>query len=339
MRARLESVLNETWYGARRPGVLLRTLESVYGGAYGIARRRELRRRATDLVGRPIVVVGNLTAGGSGKTPLVIHLCGLLAEAGLQAAVVSRGYGRHGRDDILVQAHLDPRDTGDEPLMIHRRCRVPVLVSTDRVAATRRLLAEGADVVISDDGLQRLRLPRAMELCVVDGSRGFGNGRLLPAGPLREPIQRLAEVDHVLCNGSAGHPTVPAASVTMRLRPGEPIALAGDSKISFQELAEHSRAAPVEAFAGIGHPEGFFRLVEGLGLRIRRNPFPDHHPFSSRDFSQFGGRTILMTEKDAVKCMRLGLGDAWYLPVQAELPESWDTEFIRQARMLAGREE
>jgi tetraacyldisaccharide 4'-kinase len=339
MRARLESVLNETWYGTRQPGILLQALESVYALTYPVAQRSELRRQAADLVGRPIVVVGNLTAGGSGKTPLVIHLCSLLREAGFKPAVVSRGYGRRGRDDVLVHARQDPLDTGDEPLMIHRRCGVPVLVSDNRIAATRRLFAAGADLVISDDGLQRRRLPRAMELCVISGIRGFGNGRLLPAGPLREPLARLQTVDHVVCNGAASHPSVPRSSVAMRLRPGEPASLADGSRAPVRELIEHSRSRPIEALAGIGDPEQFFALVEGLGIRINRHPFPDHHPFTARDLAQFEGRTILMTEKDAVKCMRLGIENAWYLPVKAELPAGWDAEFIRQVTALAEQEE
>ncbi len=191
--------LQETWYGDRKPGLLLSALERVYAGVS--ASRRERSRPDPTLVGRPIIVVGNITAGGTGKTPLVIRLCELLQEAGLSVGVISRGYGRSSSGAVTVTRDTAPGEGGDEPVLIARRCGVTVHVDEDREAAAHAAFAAGADVVLADDGLQRSSLPRAMELCVVDGARGFGNGRLLPAGPLREPIERLARVDWVVRNG------------------------------------------------------------------------------------------------------------------------------------------
>lgn len=335
MRARLESFMHDTWYGGRGPGLFLRVLEPVYRWGYTAAQKREQAACAEDLSGMPIVVVGNLNAGGTGKTPLVVHLCQLLLRAGLNPGVASRGYGRRVRHDIQVARHHDPRDTGDEPLLIHRRCGVPVLVAENRVTAARSLFRQGADVVISDDGLQRRRLPRAMEICVVDGSLGFGNGRLLPAGPLREPLQRLASVDYVVCNGAARHPSLPGDCVAMNLRPGQPASLSGEAKSSIAELARRSRAEPVVAVAAIGNPKRFFRSLEELGIRVTPRPFADHHRFSARDFDALRGATVLMTEKDAVKCAGFGLENAWYLPVDAAMPDAWDTEFVRRCVALA----
>ena len=188
MRAAIESSLNKTWYGTRPPGVLLTSLEKLYRYLSGAQRARALAQRAADLEAKPIVVVGNLTAGGAGKTPLVIRLCELALECGLRPGVISRGHGRSAKGAVRVSASNTAAEAGDEPLMIASRLGVAVMVDVNREQAARTLFDEGVDMVISDDGLQRLSLPRVLEFCVVDEQRGFGNGRLLPAGPLREPV-------------------------------------------------------------------------------------------------------------------------------------------------------
>ena len=337
MRARLESVLNDTWYGGHPPGLILRMLEKAYRPAFSVARKRELAARAVDLENEPVIVVGNITAGGAGKTPLVIHLCKLLSSAGLKAGVVSRGYGRHGREQILVSDRHGARQVGDEPLLIHRRCGIPVMVGSNRVTATRELLRTGADLVISDDGLQRLRLPRALEICVVDGARGFGNGHLLPAGPLREAVARLDSVDYVVCNGEPGDAAALQGSIVMRLEPGTPASLDGLTTMAMEQLVHRSQQSQVDAVAGIGNPDRFFGLLEKLGINARRHRFSDHHRYSAGDFHGMADSLILMTEKDAVKCAALGLQNAWCLPIDARLPAAWEHEFVARAREIVTR--
>ncbi len=334
MRARLETLLTDTWYGGRQPGPLLRTLERLYRPLQAAQRRRELSARAGDLEGAPIVVVGNLTAGGSGKTPLVIRLCQLLSGVGIRPGVVSRGYGRTSREPLRVNEQHGAGEAGDEPLLVFRRCAVPVQVGPDRVESARRLFADGVDVVISDDGLQRLRLPRAMEICVVDGEQGFGNGRLLPAGPLREPVGRLETVDHVLCNGTGEAAAGLQGCIAMRLEPADAISVEGSARMSLEDLARQSREQPVHAVAGIGNPGRFFSLLSGLGIRAHDHPFPDHHRYEAGDFEGLGDGLLLMTEKDAVKCRGFGLDDAWCLPVEARLPAAWEDEMMVAIREL-----
>ena len=330
-----EARLLETWYGDRPPGVLLSALERVYAGVS--ARRRRAATPEPDLVGRPIVVVGNITVGGTGKTPLTIRLCELLKQAGLRVAVISRGYGRDGSDPVRV-THATPAALGgDEPVLVARRCAVPVYVDRNREAAARAALGEGAEVVLSDDGLQRASLPRVLELCVVDTSRGFGNGRLLPAGPLREPAERLETVDWVIANGTEPLPDLPDAlrspPVRMCLAPIAFHRLDGDATVPVED-APGRFAAALAAVAGMGNPERFFRTLEGLGLAgFDEHPFPDHHAFRAEDFTTLRG-TVLMTEKDAVKCADLPLNDAWALRVEARLPGDWEAEFVARVRSL-----
>ncbi len=327
--------LQDTWYGDRKPGLLLSALERVYAGVS--ASRRERARPDPTLVGRPIIVVGNITAGGTGKTPLVIRLCELLQEAGLSVGVISRGYGRNSSGAVTVTRDTAPGEGGDEPVLIARRCGVTVHVDEDREAAARAAFEAGADVVLADDGLQRGSLPRVMEFCVVDAARGFGNGRLLPAGPLREPVERLAQVDWVVSNGEGALEDVPVdlrnPLLPMRLRPGVFRRLDGTAEVSAVEAPTQFTGA-VTAVAGMGNPERFFGTLAQIGLEgFTRRPFPDHHDYKSSEFADIGG-TVLMTEKDAVKCAGLGLEDAWALQVDAELPPEWASEWVASVRAL-----
>lgn len=326
--------LQDTWYGGREPGFLLTALERVYAGVSSARRRRARPEEA--LEGRPVVVVGNITAGGTGKTPLVIRLCELLAARDLAAAVVSRGYGRRGSGPVNVTADTSAEEGGDEPVLIARRCRVPVFVDEDREAASLAAFGAGAAVVLSDDGLQRLSLPRTMELCVVDAARGFGNGHLLPAGPLREPVERLETVDWIICNGDPQglfddgtlDPAWRARTIEMRLAPTSLRRLGTTESLSADMAIEVLGGEPLTALAGMGHPERFFATLESLGLHgFDRRPFPDHHPFTREDFDGIRG-PVVMTEKDAVKCEALGLDDAWCLQVGAVLPPEWERRWL-----------
>jgi tetraacyldisaccharide 4'-kinase len=261
-----------------------------------------------------IIVVGNITAGGSGKTPLVIRLCHLLRQAGFKPGVISRGYGRKERGLRLVSPASDPGVVGDEPLLIAQRAAVPVIVSADRCEAARRLLKQQINVIISDDGLQHYRLPRTLEICVIDGNRGFGNGRLIPAGPLREPVERLASFDHIIVNGVTD------------LVPDE---LPVDSGQSWR-LAQFA-GCKANAVAGIGNPARFFDLLRHAGIKVIEHVFPDHHVFGAADFEKMDASLpVMMTEKDAVKCKSLGLKNAWFLSVDAVLPSEWEQDLLRR---------
>ena len=333
MRAALERRLNTTWYGEAPPGVLLTLMERLYRYSSARARSRSLANHARDLVAKPIVVVGNLTAGGSGKTPLVISLCELARECGLRAAVISRGYGRSGKGHIVVSRQHTAKDVGDEPLLIARRTGVPVVVDASRERAARALFEDNVDIIISDDGLQRLSLPRMLEFCLVDGQRGFGNGHLLPAGPLREPVSRLQSVDFVVHHLADEMAASDMGDYRMHLKAGPLHQLDGDETRSLDEVKED--AAPIFAVAGIARPGRFFEMLTAMGLHAGTRAFPDHHRYQKSDFDNVPpGSMILMTEKDAVKCQGMGLSNAWYVPVDAVLHDSFKKAIMQRFREL-----
>lgn len=272
----------------------------------------------------PVVVVGNLTVGGSGKTPLVLWLVERLREQGWRPGIISRGYGRRAEDEILcVTATSDAATVGDEPLLLARRSDVPVFVGRDRIAAGRALLAEHpeCDIVVSDDGLQHYRLERSAEIVVFDG-RGAGNGCLLPAGPLREPLSRLAQATAVVWNGGVGQLggiECGKPQFSMRLA-GECFVALNDRKLTCS--AGQLRGKPLHAVAGIGDPSRFFAQLAAMGLDFSPHPFPDHHAYGAQDFWFADGGVLLMTEKDAVKCSGLPLPEAWVLPVEAQIEDA-----------------
>lgn len=268
----------------------------------------------------PVIVVGNISVGGTGKTPLVIYLVEQLRHAGYAPGVISRGYG--GTQTGAVTSESDPLLYGDEPVLIAKRTGVPVWVNPDRVQAGQGLLNANpsCDVILSDDGLQHYRLHRDIEIIVVNARHSLGNQQLLPAGPLREPIRRFSQVNAIVNTCKSPLPdtvcvhTLPPV-FSMQLNMQGVYQLNGTQKISLQDL----KSKPVVAIAGIGHPERFFNFIKGLGLQCDYHAFKDHHAFTQADFEPFASKTILMTEKDAVKCKALALSDAWYLPVSAML--------------------
>ena len=337
MRAALENHLNRIWYRDTPPPWYLRMLTPVYRLLFAFDLWRARSGIAFDLQSRCIVVVGNLTVGGSGKTPLLIRLCQLFREAGLTPAVVSRGYGRDDRKQRLVIAASNPELVGDEPLLIARRCGVPVMVGPDRVQAARELFARGADLVISDDGLQHHRLPRSIEICVIDGERGFGNGRMIPAGPLREGLERLRSVDYIVVNGGEVE-SIPGGEALrevewsrMELHPRKVHSLSGKQNWRLSQFS----GCKVNAVAGISNPGRFFELLRQASIEVIEAPFPDHHDFAAEDFAGLQkGLPIIMTEKDAVKCADLKLENAWYLSVDAQLPVQCEHDIVRQAKQL-----
>lgn len=329
MRAETEARLNRIWYGGAAVPLWLRGLEPAYRLGQRLDKWWKCRHRPDDLDQACIVVVGNITVGGSGKTPLVIRLCRILREAGLRPGVISRGYGGRQRGLRLVSPASDPGQVGDEALLIAQRAGVPVIVAPDRCAAARTLLKRGVQVILSDDGLQHYQLPRKLEICVIDGSRGLGNGRLLPAGPLREPAARLEEVDHIVINGDTD-PMAAALEVThMSLVGGLLRPLDGGQNWRLSEFG----GCRVNAVAGIGNPGRFFDLLRHARINVVEHAFPDHHAFRHSDFKDMSpDLPILMTEKDAVKCRDLGLRNAWFLAVEAALPAEWEARFLAEVR-------
>ena len=281
-------------------------------GAAAAARRAAYARgwvRATRLE-VPVVVVGNLSVGGTGKTPLVCWLVERLRERGRRPGVVTRGYGGSNRTARLVTPDADPGVVGDEPLLIARRSGAAVVVGRDRPEAARLLVGLGCDVIVSDDGLQHYALARDCEILVVDGERRFGNGWLLPAGPLRERPGRAREVDALVINGAHGPRD---GGYHMHLDAADAVALRGARRVPIERFAGRS----VHAVAGIGNPRRFFNMLRALGIEVTAHPLPDHARLARADVDFGDDKPVLMTEKDAVKCAGEADERHWFVPVSA----------------------
>jgi len=311
----LANELTEVWYGKRRSPWWTWPLAGLYGALTALRRglyRIGLLRRVRLPV--PVIVIGNLTAGGTGKTPLTIALAEALRARGLRPGVVSRGHGGSQREPMLLDESPDPAAVGDEPCLI-RASGVPVAVGRDRPATAQLLVAAGCDVLIADDGLQHYRLARDVEICVIDGVRRFGNGRLLPAGPLREPLQRLSRVDLRVCNGGEAH----AGEYPMQLVGGEAVSLDGARTQPLTSFAGQR----VHAVAAIGNPARFFAGLRAAGIAVIEHAFADHHAFAAADLAFGEALPVLMTDKDAVKCRAFAQLHWWRVPVRAELPAAF----------------
>ncbi|MCG3728057.1 tetraacyldisaccharide 4'-kinase [Vibrio cincinnatiensis] len=279
------------------------------------ARRRAFQqgKKASYKAPIPIFVVGNITAGGNGKTPFVVWLVEALQQQGYRPGVVSRGYGAKApMYPLLVTDHTSTLHCGDEPKLIYQRTQAPVAVDPIRANAVKALLAQGVDVVVTDDGLQHYALKRDIEFAVVDGVRRFGNQQLLPLGPLREPIARLQEVDFIITNGGQAK----TGEIEMTLAPSLAINLVTG------ERAELGQLTHLVAWAGIGHPERFFKTLETLGVDpVFTHGFADHQAFDESQLKALAekGDNVIMTEKDAVKCTGFAEANWWYLPVSAQI--------------------
>jgi tetraacyldisaccharide 4'-kinase len=330
-------VVDTFWYRLRPAHLVLFPASLLFGAV--IAVRRTLYARgilASERLPVPVIVVGNISVGGTGKTPLCIWLAQRLAQHGYSPGIVMRGYGGTGAVQA-VAADADPAAVGDEAVLLARRCDCPVWTGRKRVQAARALLAHhpSCNVIISDDGLQHYALQRDVEIVVVDGERRFGNGCLLPAGPLREPLRRLQAADAIVVNGGSVVAKLRARQYRMWLR--------GERLVN---LLEPARSATAEAFAGqtvdalaaIGNPGRFFAHLRSLGLRIRPQPFPDHFAFTPDDLAFAGEGPLLMTEKDAVKCARFARENYWYLPIDAEVDAELERHIIEALKASHGRE-
>lgn len=283
----------------------------------------------------PVIVVGNITVGGAGKTPTVLWLVDYLKQLGRKPGIISRGYGSNAFHPRLVTALSNPEVVGDEPLLLARRSGCPVWVGHDRVATAQELLHTHpeCDVLVSDDGLQHYRLKRDMEVVVMEYLRRFGNGFMLPAGPLREPAGRLKSVDAVVVNGAAWLEGPNQFAMTLK-------------GSTFRNLENPERYAPAEEFkgrrvhalAGIGNPRRFFDHLRGLGLEVMEHPFPDHHVFTAKDLEFPGAEAVVMTEKDAVKCAPLATPLCWMLPVEADIDPALGYKVLDTLRRYDGRQ-
>lgn len=308
--------------------ILLFPLSLLFGAAAAL--RRRLYRNGVLHSGHPavpVIVVGNLTAGGSGKTPFVIWLVQWLKSQGRRPGVVSRGYGRSDRSLRCVDGDTTAQEAGDEPLLIYLKTGVPVVVGADRLAAARLLRARypDVDVIVSDDGLQNYRLQRDLELVLADAGSLFGNGWLLPAGPLREPPARLQEADALILSrrdaapADAGPVPLPVFSVRH-----EPAGFRNLADGSLCVALPYSEGREIQALAGIARPQNFFDLLTNMGVAHEPRAFPDHHAFSAGGIEP--GATVVMTEKDAVKCKSFAGPDWWALELRIVPPpglEDW----------------
>ncbi|MFT3668642.1 MAG: tetraacyldisaccharide 4'-kinase [Pseudoxanthomonas sp.] len=309
------------WFGDAPVPFWARALSAVYAALIALRlrlyRAGVLRRLG---VGVPVIVVGNITAGGTGKTPLTIALVERLRAAGFKPGVASRGYGR--RDDTTarwVDAATPPEDGGDEPVLIARQTGTRVRVDRDRAAAARALAAAGCNVVVCDDGLQHYRLRRDIEIEVIDGARRYGNGRMIPAGPLREPVSRSAECDFRVVNLASPEAEAAFGEWPMQLQSEVAVPLRGGRPRPLSAFAGQR----VHAVAGIGHPARFFGMLRGWGLGVVPHAFADHHDYRAEDFAFGSELPVLMTEKDAVKCATFATDWFYSVPVAAQLPEAF----------------
>lgn len=306
------------WYRRRRPLWPLMPLAWLYQ-AVAARRRRRLQARARTLP-LPVIVVGNITAGGTGKSPLTAWLAGFLRQQGWRPVILSRGYGakRTGDTPLLVTAQTDPLEAGDEPVMLAGQTGCPVVVHPRRLESARMAMEQKlGDLFLCDDGLQHYHLARDLELAVFDGKRGIGNSASIPVGPLREPPRRLKDVDFVVINGAADGP-VPShpQCFTMQLAPARLRNLATGEEQPPQWLAGRQCAA----LAGIGNPQRFFAQLEALGATVEGRAFADHHRYTEQDIRTGGDRPLLMTAKDAVKIRPFAHDRCWVLEVEPTLP-------------------
>ncbi|MEQ1621878.1 MAG: tetraacyldisaccharide 4'-kinase [Methylococcales bacterium] len=269
----------------------------------------------THKLGVPVIVVGNITVGGTGKTPLVIWLAQLLTEAGFRPGIISRGYGAQEiSSPIVVNTASVASEVGDEALLLAKKSACPVAVSPMRADSAKLLIEQfDCNVILSDDGLQHYALHRDIEIAVIDGERRFGNSYCLPAGPLREPIERLQSVDFIIVNGKASEP----GEITMQFIGDTAVNLATGER---KPLSEFS-GIDCHALAGIGNPGRFFAMLAVAGVDCKTHSFPDHYQFQRQDIEFKTGQAVLMTEKDAVKCIDFAGDQHWFVPVTA-VPEA-----------------
>lgn len=321
------NALERSWYQKFGWSWLLLPLSLLFGflsAARRLAFRLGLKTQQRLRV--PVVVVGNISVGGTGKTPVTLRLCELLQAHGWRPGIISRGYGVKLHTPRLVQPHDSPAECGDEPVLLARRSGCPVVIFPDRVQGGEFLLATtDCNIVICDDGLQHYALERDLEIILIDASRGLGNGLLLPAGPLREGAWRLAKADVVLSNGGQDVPLSGQVRGNFYLQPGVP------QPLQHADAALDSAEA-LQLVSGIGNPQRFATTVQKAGFQLAgQHWFADHHAFTADDLAAIP-TPLLMTEKDAVKCQAFAKPGWFYLPVQAVLPADVENYILERLR-------
>jgi tetraacyldisaccharide 4'-kinase len=321
MKSRLEQLFRHLWYRSTAWYYLLLPISWIYCAI--VMLRRALYTRgiiSSHKVDCRVIVVGNLVVGGGGKTPSVIAMANLLTGAGYRVGVLCRGYrGRADRWPQSVTPASSPNLVGDEAVMVAERTAIPVVAGPDRVAAARLLLSRHhCDVLILDDGLQHYALRRDIEISVADATRGYGNRHCLPAGPLREPLSRLAEIDAVISVDGE----MPESTAIVRRHPGDARNLSNPENT--RKLAEFA-GQQVHAVAGIANPESFFNLLKSAGLNVSTHAFADHHAFTLADLDFDDQTPVLMTEKDAVKCRSFAQANWWYIPLELGFDNDFET--------------
>ncbi|MBC7192103.1 tetraacyldisaccharide 4'-kinase [Marinobacter sp.] len=334
----MSSRVERLWYQRKRPLWPLWPLAWLYRAIAG-RRRRQFLSHPPDSLPLPVLVVGNITAGGTGKSPLTASLVTHLREQGWRPVIITRGYG--GRSDhypLEVGSHTPVEETGDEPLMLSRMTGCPVVVDPDRQQAARYAIARDlGNILVCDDGLQHYRLPRDLEIAVIDGARCLGNGAPIPVGPLREPPERLSEVDLVVINGDteacSGLPVVSDHCFAMELLPCALRRLDSGEIVPLSEL----KGCRVRAVAGIGNPGRFFRTLAELGANVQPRALSDHHRFRREDFAVAGDETLVITAKDAVKCRDIAPGGTLVLEVRAQLQTGFTDLLDRKLANIASR--
>jgi tetraacyldisaccharide 4'-kinase len=322
--------INNIWYGSNPIRWLLLPLSGLFWLISSLRRKKFAGSpSASEALGVPVIIVGNITVGGSGKTPMVIYLIELLRRQGYRPGVISRGYGVTIDGVKLVDLEASAAEVGDEPAMIVARTQVPMAVGPDRLAAVSLLQRHyDIDVIISDDGLQHYTLPRDIELVIIDGARRFGNGHLLPAGPLREGLWRLNTIDWLINNGGK----VQGNEVLMQLEP-KPLLKVNTSQPGLGGL---DKTQPAVAMAGIGNPQRFFDSLSAQGYNLTHTlAFDDHHAFDEQALLTIAGDSpLIMTEKDAIKCRDFAHNNWWYLPVDARLTADFDKALLARLAPL-----
>jgi tetraacyldisaccharide 4'-kinase len=313
MKQKISRWLQDTWYKEMYISSVFMPFSMLYDDVMrfrAFLYRIGIKKKTKLAV--PVVIVGNITVGGTGKTPLIICLARILREEGYKPGIISRGYGGNsGTWPIWVDDKSSAEQVGDEAILMAKRADCPVVVGPERTESAQMLLDKSdCDVVLSDDGLQHYALERDIEIAVIDGDRRFGNGYTLPAGPLREPVERLQSVDLIIVNGQPEEEN----EFSMKIN--------GDIAVNLvtkeEKLLSDFVLIPSHALAGIGNPKRFFNLLEKKKIPIETHAFPDHHQFQADDILFADNKHILMTEKDAVKCMSFATEKHWYVPITVQ---------------------
>jgi tetraacyldisaccharide 4'-kinase len=322
--------LERYWYDNPRPslfglGYVLLFLSWIFGRGVNFRRwcfQKKIFSSKDNAL--PVIVIGNITVGGTGKTPLLLALIHLLEQQGHRPGVVSRGYGGKARGTTWVSYDSAPNEVGDEPAMLVRRKDLPFVVDKNRSRAVEAIFSEtSCNIVLSDDGLQHYRLARDLEIAVVDQSREHGNGKMLPLGPLREPVSRLQECGIIAINGDR--------KKGFHIEPHHFYPLGKPQK---QMPLSEFKGKMVHAVVGVGHPARFFKTLTGLGVIVMKHVFSDHHRYQEKELNFDDDYPVVMTEKDAVKCESFASKNVWVLSVNAVLSSAFQTKFLEKVREI-----